>query len=143
MKRTVVGITLLAIETKLREAGFTVVAVQEFQATWDAKVNELWGLFDQNTGKVNDAKTIALLNHIRAEMKTRFNADALLLPRVSAVTARFSYTPSSVSAPRGTARPRRWRRALSTRSSPPEAMAQSTPSRSSSASRISMAPPCT
>jgi outer membrane murein-binding lipoprotein Lpp len=82
-----------AIETKLREAGFTVVAAQEFQATWDAKVNELGGLFDQNTGKVNDAKATALLNHIRAETKTRFNADALLLPRGTAVTARFSYTP--------------------------------------------------
>src|SRR5437899_4595105 len=82
-----------AIEGRLREAGFTVIAAQEFQATWDAKVNELGGLFDQNTGQVNEAKATALLNYIRAEMKTRFNADALLLPRVRPVTAKFSYIP--------------------------------------------------
>lgn len=82
-----------AIETKLREAGFTVVPAQEFRGIWDAKVGELGGMFDQNTGKVNEAKTTVLLNYIRGEVKTRFNADALLLPRVRTTTAKFSHVP--------------------------------------------------
>ena len=82
-----------AIETKLRDAGFTVVPTQEFRGIWDAKAAELGGLFDPQTGRVVEAKATALLSHIRGELKTRFNADAVMLPRVQKVTARFGYTP--------------------------------------------------
>lgn len=82
-----------AIETKLQEAGFKVVPTQEFRGIWDAKATELGGLFDPQTGKMNEAKATTLLSHARGEMKTRFNADALVLPHVRRVTARFGYMP--------------------------------------------------
>jgi hypothetical protein len=79
-----------AIEAKLREAGFTVVPSEQVREVWDAKANELGGLFDQQTGSLNEAKASALMEHVRGEMKSRFAADALALPHVRTVTANFS-----------------------------------------------------
>jgi len=56
-------------------------------------VSELGGLFDPQTGQLNEAKMTALMDHVRGEMKTRFNADALLLSQIRTVRANFSYAP--------------------------------------------------
>lgn len=82
-----------AIEAKIQQAGFTVVPAQQVREIWDAKVSELGGLFDPQTGQLSEAKMTALMNHVRGEMKTRFNADALLLSQIRTVKANFSYAP--------------------------------------------------
>jgi outer membrane murein-binding lipoprotein Lpp len=82
-----------AIESKLQAAGFTVVPSERVREVWDAKASELGGLFDQQTGALNEAKANALITHVRAQVKERFGADALVLPYVRRVTANFSSLP--------------------------------------------------
>jgi hypothetical protein len=81
------------LESRLQAAGFTVVPAEQVREVWDAKANELGGLFDQQTGAVNEAKAAALMTHVREQMKERFSADALVLPYVRRVTASFSSIP--------------------------------------------------
>ena len=81
------------LETRLRAAGFTVVPPEQVREVWDAKASELGGLFDQNTGNLDQAKANALMSHVREQMKQRFNADALVLPYVRTVPASFGALP--------------------------------------------------
>jgi hypothetical protein len=82
-----------ALEDKLRQAGFTVVPAQDVGEIREAKERELGGLFDPQTGKIDEAKLATLMTFVRSEVKTRFSADALLLSRVRTVTANFGYVP--------------------------------------------------
>jgi hypothetical protein len=80
-----------AIETRLTEAGFTVIPAEQTREIWDTKAKELGGFFDQQTGQLDEAKVNALLGHVREQVKARFGADALVLPYVRAVTANFNH----------------------------------------------------
>jgi hypothetical protein len=82
-----------ALEDKLRQAGFTVVPAQQVGEIREAKERELGGLFDPQTGKLDEAKLTALMSFVRGELGTRFSADAVLLARVRTVTANFGYAP--------------------------------------------------
>jgi hypothetical protein len=82
-----------ALEDKLRQAGFTVVLAQHVGEIREAKERELGGLFDPQTGKLDEAKLATLVSFVRGEVKTRFGADALLLSHVRTVTANFAYLP--------------------------------------------------
>jgi hypothetical protein len=82
-----------ALETRLEAAGFKVVPAAQVREVWDAKANELGGMFDPQTGTLNEEKANALMSHVRGQMKERFSADALVLPYVRTVSARYSSVP--------------------------------------------------
>jgi len=82
-----------ALETRLEAAGFKVVPAEQVREVWDAKAKELGGMFDPQTGTLNEEKANALMSHVRGQMKERFRADALVLPYVRTVSARYSSMP--------------------------------------------------
>lgn len=77
------------LEAEFREAGFTVVPPKEAEAIWSDMAEQVGGFYDPVTGERDPSKADAVREHTLRELKTRFNADALLYPSVQVVQARF------------------------------------------------------
>jgi len=77
------------IQAKLREAGFSVVPSQETAEIFNNMNKQLGGIFDPVTGKRDETKFKAAREHALRELNTKFKADAVLYPSISAGTARF------------------------------------------------------
>lgn len=77
------------IETKLREAGFTVVSSKETLDMFQNMSKQLGGIFDPVTGKRDEAKFKAAREHTLRELGTKFKAAAVVYPTIFAGPARF------------------------------------------------------
>ena len=78
------------INNKLRQAGFSVVASDEYAKIWKRMTEQVGGYFDPVTGKKDEAKLKSALEHTRRELATSVNADAVLFPHFVAVKANFA-----------------------------------------------------
>jgi hypothetical protein len=77
------------IETRLREAGLSVVPASEYAAIWQRISDETGGLYDPYTGERDEEKFQAAVDSMNAELDARFDFDALLYPEVWEVMAPF------------------------------------------------------
>lgn len=75
------------IEDKLRSAGFTVIKSAETTEIWNRIVKQLGGSFDPNTGRRDPEKFKLLVEDFRREVHDKFQADAILFPRLVSVSA--------------------------------------------------------
>jgi hypothetical protein len=75
------------IEAKLREAGFATYPAKEWGEVFGRVQKEAGGVFDPNTGRPDDAKIKLIWEKTAAEVRNRFQLDAVLLPRVQVVNA--------------------------------------------------------
>jgi len=77
------------IDAKLREAGFTVVPSLEYDVLWKRTTEQMGGLFDPMTGKMDEAKVKAVQSHIARELQRTVHADAIVYSTIQPVTIRF------------------------------------------------------
>jgi hypothetical protein len=75
------------IESKLREAGFTVYPAKVWGEVFARKQQEAGGVFDPRTGEPDEAKVKVVLARTAEEVRRQFQFDGLLLPRVHIVRA--------------------------------------------------------
>jgi len=78
------------LEARLREAGFSVVPCEAFSQTWKQMTESLGGIYDPVTGKVDKSKVKTVRDNIRREMLARYDADAMLYPKIVYVKANFN-----------------------------------------------------
>ncbi len=78
------------INNKLRQAGFSVVASDEYAKILKRMTEQVGGYFDPVTGKRDEAKLKSALEHTRRELATSVNADAVLFPHFVVVKANFA-----------------------------------------------------
>jgi hypothetical protein len=76
------------ITAQLRSAGLEVVGPAQVGPILDARTNELGGIFDPHTGKLDDSKVKALYSGAMKELKARYRADALVEPSIRVVMAK-------------------------------------------------------
>jgi PAS domain-containing protein len=79
------------VEMRLLEAGFTTVPSQVYDELWTRLMEEAGGFYDPYTGERDDARFEAAVDQLKAELRTRFNPDALLYPEIWSVEARNYY----------------------------------------------------
>jgi erythromycin esterase len=75
------------IEDTLQAAGFTVVPVQTYLDVWNRITQEAGGFFDPFTGRRDEQRYEAAADELFAELKERFNPDAVLYPEMWIVEA--------------------------------------------------------
>src|SRR3972149_2332374 len=78
------------IAAKLSHAGFSTVASQEYMEIWKRESERSGGIFHPVTGQFNESKHVAILEHTRRELNTKFNADAVLFASVRIFRIEFS-----------------------------------------------------
>ena len=83
------------VESKLHEAGFVVIPSREYGETWERMTKQMGGYFDAVTGKRDESKYKAVKEYTLRELRTKFNADAVLYSGVRVVTAPFSRDTAS------------------------------------------------
>lgn len=77
------------VETKLKKARFEVVPSKVYKEIWDRQVKQIGGYYNPRTGEVDKSKYEAIVEYTRNELKTGYNADALLYPAICIVQVRF------------------------------------------------------
>jgi len=78
------------IEKGLRDSGIAPVPNADVSPVQKRALEAAGGLFDPNTGKLDDAKADTVLAAIRHEVHDRFQADAIVLPRLVVRKANFN-----------------------------------------------------
>ena len=78
------------IETRLREAGFTVVRPQQYERNWNRIVEELGGVEDTLAIGQNPRKIALAMGRTLEELEAGFDLDAVLVPSVVVVEAPFA-----------------------------------------------------
>ncbi len=71
------------ITKALEEAGYSVIASNEFEERWQVLSEHLGGLFDPVTGESDDAEIDLVRQLVSQDLAMTLKADALLVPRVS------------------------------------------------------------
>jgi hypothetical protein len=77
------------IEAKLQEAGFATYPAKNWAAVFTRVQQEVGGLFDAQTGNLDESKVKTVLARTIDEIRGRFQLDAVLFPRVHVVKADF------------------------------------------------------
>ncbi len=75
------------IETKLQEAGFATFPAKNWGEVFARIQQEVGGVFDPRTGKPDETKVKTVWARTADEIRSRFQFDAVLLPRVHVVKA--------------------------------------------------------
>lgn len=76
------------ISLKLGERGFTIIPSKEFQAVYKKTMEQMGGVFDPMTGKLDESKGEALQTHTLRELQRTTHSDAVLYPRLYPFTVR-------------------------------------------------------
>ena len=79
------------ISEQLKAAGLAVVSPEEVSPILAAKTKEIGGIYDPETGRVDEAKSKALEAAVLREVRSKFGADALMSPFIRVVTASLSH----------------------------------------------------
>lgn len=77
-----------AFVTELKAAGFVVIPPAQVEPIWRSLADSA-KVYDSNTGKLDPDKQAALMGAMSREMKTRFGADAWVLPDFTVRSARY------------------------------------------------------
>jgi len=77
------------VETKLKKARFEVVSSKVYKEIWDRRVKQIGGYYNPRTGEVDKSKYEAIVEYTRNELKSGYNADALLYSAICIVQIRF------------------------------------------------------
>lgn len=72
-----------AVTRTLQAKGYAVIPSTEFENIWHRMAQQLGGVFDPITGKLDEKKHAVAYDFTARELATRFRADAALLPAVS------------------------------------------------------------
>ena len=78
-----------SVEAELKKAGFEVVPSKVYKDIWDGRIRQMGGYFDPRTGQVEKAKYEAIVEYARKQLKSRYNADALLYSAICFVRVEF------------------------------------------------------
>jgi hypothetical protein len=74
----------------LKEAGFTAIPSDKYEALWTSLSKQEGGLYDPVTGKKNDAKVKEMRGRIREELRTQHQVDAIMRTSVIMTSAHFT-----------------------------------------------------
>jgi len=75
------------IEAKLQEAGFATLSAKNWGEIFTRIEQEVGGLFDPRTGSLDETKVKTVLARTANEVRSKFQFDAVLFPRVHVVKA--------------------------------------------------------
>jgi len=78
------------IEAKVQEAGFAILPARDWAEVFTREQQEVGGLFDPQTGALDEAKVKAALARTVEAIRGKFQMDAILFPRVHVVKASFT-----------------------------------------------------
>ncbi|MBA7681385.1 hypothetical protein ES703_89723 [subsurface metagenome] len=78
------------LEARLREAGFLIVPSGEFAEIFKRMTEQVGGCFDPVTGKLDEAKYSTVQKHTCEELRTKCDADTLLIPSIQIFTVNWS-----------------------------------------------------
>ena len=78
------------IEAKLQEAGFATFPAKNWGEVFARMQQEVGGVFDPRTGSPDETKTKTVFARTTDEIRSRFQFDTVLLPRVHVVKAQWS-----------------------------------------------------
>ena len=78
------------IEAKLQEAGFATFPAKDWGEVFARMQQEVGGVFDPRTGSPDETKTKTVWARTANEIRSRFQHDAVLLPRIHIVKAEWS-----------------------------------------------------
>jgi hypothetical protein len=76
------------ISLKLRERGFTVILSKEYQAVYKKTMEQMGGVFDPMTGKLDESKGKAVQMYTLRELQRVVRADAILYPQLYPYTVK-------------------------------------------------------
>lgn len=76
------------ISLKLEERGFAIIPSKEFQVVYKKTMEQMGGVFDPMTGKLDESKGEALQTHTLRELQRTTHTDAVLYPRLYPFTVK-------------------------------------------------------
>jgi hypothetical protein len=78
-----------SVEAELKKAQFDVVPSRAYKDIWDGRIKQVGGYFNPRTGEVDKPKYEAIVDYMRKELKSKYNADALLYQTICIVQVEF------------------------------------------------------